>query len=284
MIRRRIFAATSALAVLALAPQPLAAQDDAKGFDDAMAALGGMLEAEPLTAEQQARLPAAEAVIAKAMPAGTMGEVIDKMMGGSFGQMMAMAPGGATPVLARGLGIDPVALDLSPDQADALASLFDPAWKERQKREIAMLPDMMREMVALMEPGIRKAMAELYAIRFSARELGEIDAFLATPTGQRYARESFLMSSDPRMMASSLGAMPAVMGLISDMERRSVEKMADLPKVRSFAELSAAEKAKVAEATGYTVEDIEAGLEAGEDAIAAAEAAADAAVAQAANE
>jgi hypothetical protein len=50
--------------------------------------------------------------------------------------------------------------------------------------------------------------------------------------------------------------MPAMMGMIGDMERRMTERTADLPAVRSFDALSAAEQAKVAELTGYSIDEI----------------------------
>ncbi|HSF13767.1 MAG TPA: DUF2059 domain-containing protein [Erythrobacter sp.] len=222
----------------------------------------GLFTKEPLTPEQEARLPAAEQLIAKVIPAGTMGEMIDKMMGGVLGPMMAMGPDGATSTIAEKIGTEPYALDLTEEQAGELASLFDPAWAERQQREMAMIPDMMKEMVALTEPGMRKAMSELYAIRFSQSELEEINAFFSTGTGGKYARESFLMASDPRIMASTMEAMPALMGSIGDIEKRMADSLADLPAVRSFADLSPAERAKVAETTGLTIEEIEANLKA----------------------
>ena len=69
-----------AAAALIAVPGALAAQDtapeaaavsgaDSDGMDEAMAKLRGMFPAEPLTAEQQARLPAAERLIARIMPA-----------------------------------------------------------------------------------------------------------------------------------------------------------------------------------------------------------------------
>lgn len=238
-----------------------AAGDEPDTMEQAMAMLGAMFPAEPLTAEQQARLPAAQGLIAKIIPEGTMGEMIDKMMGGVLGPIMAAAPDGATTTLAKQIGTEPYALDLTEEQAGELASLFDPAWAERQKRELAAFPIIMKEMVTLMEPGMRKAMSELYAIRFSATELAEIDAFFSTGTGGRYARESFLMASDPRIMASTMEALPALMGSIGDIEKRMAESTADLPAKRAFAELTAAEKAKVAEMTGITVEEIESNLE-----------------------
>jgi hypothetical protein len=189
-----------------------------------------------------------------------MGEMIDKMMGGVLGPMMAAGPDGAATTLAKAIGTEPSALDVSEEQAAELASLFDPAWAERQSREMAMLPTLMKEMVTLMEPGMRSAMSELYAIRFSDSELAEIDAFFSTGTGGKYARESFLMASDPRIMASTMEAMPALMGAIGDIEARMKEQVADLPPVRSFGDLTPAEQAKVAEMTGITVEEIEANL------------------------
>jgi hypothetical protein len=288
-MKSMLLAAAASLALLT-APAALAAQDDttvdAAASADPMAAMGemfaGLFTKEPLTPEQEARLPAAQALIGKVIPAGTMGEMMDKLMNGVLGPMMAVAPDGAVTTLARETGIESYALTIDEEQAGTLASLFDPAWKERQQREAAMIPEMIREVMGLMEPGMRKAMSELYAIRFSSGELAEIDAFFSTGTGGKYARESFLMASDPRIMASTMEAMPALMGMFGDIEARMAERMADLPKVRTFAELTAAERAQVAEATGYSVEEIEAALEArqfefsAEDAAMEAEAAADA--------
>ncbi len=266
MIMRSLTAAAAGLALLLTSPA-LAAQDaapTAPSDADQLAAMtdmfSGMFTAEPLTAEQQARLPAAEQLIAKVIPEGTMAEMMDKVYNGVMGPMMAAAPDGATTTLARQIGLPPYALDLGEDQAAELASLFDPTWADRQQREMAIIPAMMKDVMTLMEPGMRKAMAELYAIRFSDSALAEIDAFFSTATGTKYARESFLMASDPRIMAASMDAMPALVGMMGDMEARMAESVADLPAVRSFADLSPEERARVAEMTGYSVEDIEANL------------------------
>ncbi|MBA3862910.1 MAG: hypothetical protein C0517_03085 [Erythrobacter sp.] len=266
MIMRSLTAAAAGLALLLTSPA-LAAQDaapTAPSDADQLAAMSDMFSAmftaEPLTAEQQARLPAAERLIAKVIPEGTMAEMMDKVYNGVMGPMMAAAPDGATTTLARQIGLPPYALDLGEDQAAELASLFDPAWAERQQREMAIIPAMMKDVMTLMEPGMRKAMAELYAIRFSDSDLAEIDAFFSTKTGAKYARESFLMASDPRIMAASMDAMPALMGMMGDMEARMAESVADLPAVRSFADLSPEERARVVEMTGYSVEDIDANL------------------------
>ncbi|PKP62563.1 MAG: hypothetical protein CVT87_06050, partial [Alphaproteobacteria bacterium HGW-Alphaproteobacteria-9] len=179
MIMRSLTAAAAGLALLLTSPA-LAAQDaapTAPSDADQLAAMtdmfSGMFTAEPLTAEQQARLPAAEQLIAKVIPEGTMAEVMDKVYNGVMGPIMAAAPDGATTTLARQIGLPPYALDLGEDQAAELASLFDPTWADRQQREMAIIPAMMKDVMPLMEPGMRKAMAELYAIRFSDSDLVE---------------------------------------------------------------------------------------------------------------
>ena len=104
MIRSRLtIAAAIGLAAL-IQTSSLAAQDasvptvEAVPADDsaepsgdvqAMAALAGMMDgmpkAEPLTAEQQARLPQAEQIIAKIWPVGAAAELSQSMFGGLLG-------------------------------------------------------------------------------------------------------------------------------------------------------------------------------------------------------
>ena len=90
MIRRRIFAATTALAALALAAPPLAAQDTASEAPAMMADMFG--KAEPLTPEQEARIPAAEQVVARIFPPGTyarmMNDTMKPMMDNVMGSFM----------------------------------------------------------------------------------------------------------------------------------------------------------------------------------------------------
>jgi hypothetical protein len=270
MIRRRIFAATTALAALSLVAPPLAAQEaapeaeaaqsEAEEMNQAMAMLSGMFPAEPLTPEQNARLPQANRIIATLIPEGTLGEMMGGMFDKVMGPMMNMAGPASIGTVTEATGLSSFDLDLTPEQSDELAQLFDPAWAERQKREMAVMPTLMAEMMNVMEPGMRKAMAELYAINFNQTELDGIEAFFKTQTGATYARKSFTMASDPRILSASMEAMPQLMGSLTSMEQKIAEAAADLPAKRGFGDLSAKEKARVAELTGRSVEDIEASL------------------------
>lgn len=268
---RRIFIPAASLAALALAPQPLAAQDMAEdtaaaepateGEGDpmaqAMGMLGAMFPVEPLTADQQGRLPQASRIITRMIPEGTLGEMMGGMFDKLFGPMAALGGAPASAVVQKGIGLSPVDAGLTEEQTAAIAALLDPAYEERHAREMAVMPTMMREMMTVMEPTMRKAMAELYAINFSQKELDDIEAFFQTDSGTAYARKSFTMSSDPRILAASMESLPQMMGAIGDMEKKIAAASADLPAKRSFADLSTADKAKIATLSGYSVEQIE---------------------------
>lgn len=268
MIRRRIFAVVSALAALAVAPQSLAAQDDSPAAASSeademqltMTMLNGMFPAEPMTPEQAARLPQAQRIINALIPEGTLAEIMGGMFDKMMGPTMDMAGPSSIGTVTAATGLASYELDLTPEQSDELAGLFDPAWAERQKREIALMPAMMADMMNLMEPGMRQAMSELYAINFNQTELDGIETFFKTEVGATYARKSFTMASDPRILSASMAAMPQIIGLLEGMEQNIIEASANLPTKRAFADLSAKEKARVAELIGLSVEDIEARL------------------------
>ncbi|MFM7376654.1 MAG: DUF2059 domain-containing protein [Erythrobacter sp.] len=276
---RRILIPAAGLAALALLPQQLAAQDMAdetpaaeaaaegaaevasEGMGDpmadAMGMLGKMFPTEPLTAQQEARLPQAARIINRMIPEGTLGEMMGGMFDKLMNPMMAAFEAPASATVQKGIGVSPAAAGLTDEQTAEIATLLDPAYAERHAREMSVMPTMMREMMTLMEPTMRKAMSELYAINFTQKELDDIEAFFQTDSGTAYARKSFTMSSDPRVLSASMEAMPQMMGAFADFEKKIEAASADLPPKRSFEELSTADKAKIAELTGYSVEEIE---------------------------
>lgn len=272
MVRKILWAQLSG--VMLLAATPVAAQDedapiptqmsattetDAAGEGEAnpFAMLGAMFAAEPLTPEQEARLPQATAIIAKIIPDGSMAEMMGSMFDKFMAPMGELAKASAASRAAKGIGLSEYDLELTEDQAREIADMFDPAFEEREAREMALVPEMMKTMMTAMEPPMRKAMAELYAIHFDEAELADIDAFFSTPSGASYARKSFTMASDPRIVAATFEAMPAIMGPIGDMEARLAEATADLPPERAFAELTSAERARITALTGFSAEEIE---------------------------
>ncbi|MEL7444724.1 MAG: DUF2059 domain-containing protein [Pseudomonadota bacterium] len=229
-------------------------------ISEAFAELGGMFAVEPLTPEEEMRLPLATRIIEKMIPEGTMAEMMGSMFDDMLGPMMELGGSPAQQAVAEKIGVTTFELDLTEEQAAELASVFDPNWQERHDRQMALFPQMMADMMTAMEPGMRKAMSELYAINFSDQELTEIDAFFSTETGAAFARKSFTMASDPRIMSATMESLPAMMGGFENLEQQMEESVADLPDARPFADLSDTEKARITELTGYSAEEIESNI------------------------
>lgn len=74
-------------------------------------------------------------------------------------------------------------------------------------------------------PLLASAMERAYARRFSTAELAEIAAFLRTPTGSRYLRESMTMMSDPDIAAAQRAMMAKGM---EGLQERVAKFVADL--------------------------------------------------------
>ena len=228
---------------------PAAAQDGGED-EDIFAAMMSLFAPEPLTAEEEARLPAAQAIVAKVVPPGTMGEMMSSLYGGMLGPIMDMALQPSSAEAAKQLGVDPDELELDAEQSAEVLALLDPVWRERQERTLAATQSAIGKMMTAMEPAMRDAMAQLYAINFDARELADIEAFFSTDSGAAFARKSFTMASDPRMMGAMMQSMPQMMGSFAEMEADMAAAVADLPPARGFADLDAAQRARLAELTG----------------------------------
>ena len=254
-MKSMLLAAGASLSLLAA---PVQAQDDAAGPDaEMMEAMRTMFPVEPLTAEELSRLPMARSIIDKMIPPGTLGEMMGGMFDQMFGPLMQMATSNPTGDVARQLGVEASDLELDEEQAVELAGILDPAWRERNEAMANVMPELMKGMMATMEPPMRKAMSEAYAIYFTEQELADIDAFFSTPTGLSYARKSFAMGSDPRILGASMEALPAMMESMADIEAQMEAATAALPAAKGWGDLSPAERARISELTGLEQSEIE---------------------------
>ena len=264
-------------APLALLGQPLAAQEPSEDEAAAIAAITSAFAVEPLTAEQESRLPLAQKVVEKMLPEGAMAQVMGSMFDGMLGPFAKLAEA-AGPDLEDQIGYASGELELSDEQAVEIAAIIDPQWKERQKREMDMMQAAMGKIMSAMEPGMRKGMTEAYAVNFSVRELTDLDAFFATETGAAFAQKSYAMANDPRIVSATMAEFPSMMEEFAGMEADMKAAAADLPQKKTFETLTPEQKARILELTGLTEEDLQFGMESASDAEAAANAAADAAV------
>ena len=61
-------------------------------------------------------------------------------------------------------------------------------------------------------------------------------------------------------MAASMESLPVIMGSIGELETEMEAAVADLPEPRTFAQLSADERTRLAELLGWSVEELEANM------------------------
>lgn len=261
---------------LTVAPVPIWAQDGAAkdtsakaGKEPSEADVAAMMKAifpvEPLTAEQQARLPRAQAVIARIMPPGTM----QQMMGGMFDKMLnpliAMGAKVDSATIATELSIEDEEFAIAEEDAARVGAILDPVREQRIRLVSDVTQRVMATAMKAMEPGMRKGLAEAYAVTFTSGELTAIAAFFATPEGGSFARKSYALATDPRIMNASLEGVPAMMERMKAMEADMKAADAKLPKRRRYADLSAAERAELARLTGLDQRALREGLARAED-------------------
>lgn len=235
-------------------------QSDAKDSEqDAGAALaemmGAIFSAEPLTAEEEARLPAATAAANALVPEGVYGRMMREMMDGTLGGLfdMAVEEGDAMSSLdlADYTGLYGAEVEgLTEGQRRELTEIFDPVYQERMAAEMAAMTEMMEQLFARLEPGLREGLSRALATRFSTDELSAINAFFATPAGEKYAGESLIMFTDPQIMASVGQAMPALMEEMPAFFGGESEASGDLPEPRRYDDLTPSEQRRAAELLG----------------------------------
>lgn len=247
----KTFAIGTALCALALTT-PAAAQEGSGEDAAAMEAISAVFgDVEPLTAEQESRIPAATLVVDKIFPAGTyakmMAETMEPMMDSIMGSMLEMPA--AEFVKLSGLPFSQVD-EMGEGTVGEAMAIMDPAYAERSKRvadvTIKLVTDLMNEV----EPSYREGLTRAYAVRFPEAELIELNAFFSTPTGNNYASQSLLIYTDPQVMSAMSEMMPKMMEMMPAMITGMAEATADLQEPRKYSELSADEQAKLSTILG----------------------------------
>jgi len=99
----------------------------------------------------------------------------------------------------------------------------DPHARERFEITMKVMMAEITPLMESMEPSIRESMAIVYAKRFDVKELTDMNAFFATPSGQAYAREAMMLMVNPEIMGASqefvpefMMAMPAIMEKVEE--------------------------------------------------------------------
>lgn len=183
-----------------------------------------------VAAPDAARLAAARSVVGKLWPLGTyrrmMDGTISKMMDAMMEQMFQMK---ASDLAGMADPSGKAAKEAGDKSMGEMALAADPHFRERMK---ITMDTMMGEMIPLMEkmePNIQTALTNIYARRFDARQLADMDAFFSTPTGRAYASEAMLVFMDPEMIKNIQGFLPEFMKAMPEIMKKVEKATAHLP-------------------------------------------------------
>ncbi|MEL7189354.1 MAG: DUF2059 domain-containing protein [Pseudomonadota bacterium] len=263
-MKRTILTAASGIA-LAFSAAPIAAQtvDSQEPTAEEFAAFGELFgdmfgTADPLTEEQAARVPAAQAVVMRLFPEGTYAKMMDETMKPMFDGIMGEMGGGAPALsLSKLTGLDPFTLaEVDDAKLQAALTLLDPQADARNSAMTTVMFDMLSGIFDKVEPAYRSGLARAYAVRFTDAELADLDAYFQTPVGAKYAAESFLIYADPQVMESMNEMMPLVMEAMPGMMEGMAEVTEKYPEGRKFPALNDTEKEELAALLGVSLDDL----------------------------
>lgn len=199
------------------------------------------------------RLATATRIAGKLLPDGAY----RKMMDGTLDQMIGSITKQFLDIPARdiasvvGLSADQIG-QMSTASIREIASIMDPAFEERMALvSKVMMPEMIN-LVSKMEPQMRGGLAEAYAARFDLGQLTELEAFFATPTGNKYAAESMLVYTDPAVISRMQTMMPEMMKAMPDMMQKVAKAGESLPKPKTIKQLSRDERQRLADLLGVS--------------------------------
>ncbi|MEE4537386.1 MAG: hypothetical protein V2J51_02705 [Erythrobacter sp.] len=230
-----------------------------KAMEEAFAMFADLFKTEPLTAEQEARLPIAQNISAVVVPQNMFKTVMQDTMEPMMTAIMGAVIDNPRLELAKVSGVPADELqNIEDDAAQAALDIYDPQLSARTDRLVTIMTNMMSALFDEMEPAYRDATAEVFAVKFDEAELRELTALVQTPLGAKFARESFAAQYDPRML-SVMEAMGPAMGEAFPRMIEQIEQLAaDYPPARSFTTLSVAERKRVSQLLGKPVSELEA--------------------------
>lgn len=216
-------------------------------MDAALAIVEKMFDTSDLPAIEPARLALAQKTTAALIPSGSLERMVDAMYGKMFKAIMGEMGGDSDLMLSIKTGVESEKISaLDAATKGKIADMFDPHRKEREGQIDKVIKPLISEVLADMEPPMREGMAKAYARKFSAAQLGDLNAFLATPTGTVYANDWMALQADPEVMLAVIKAVPPLVSKFIDRAPQIEKDMKDLPKEKQLADFSDKELASLA--------------------------------------
>lgn len=235
-----------AVAALMLAGSAVGAAPTSIAPEPLSEALPPLPPPPPRPPADPAGLALATEIVALMMPTGSARASFEAGMAQSMAglhQQMAMAPLRAALVAAGVAEGEP--RRFSPDTFRRLTLILDPAFDRRQRLIAETTTRAIAKVLDEQEPMFRAGMAEAYARRLSLAELGDLLAFLRTPSGRAFASLPATIATEPAVAAQTdairaafAKTMPAVLAGLKDASLT-------LPPPRRFTDLKETDKAEI---------------------------------------
>ena len=218
---------TTAVIILAMAT-PTAAQKAPPAPPPPPAAL---FPVQPIPPTDLVRLAAARPVIDRVWPVGSYARLIHIVMGPVMQDTVARSFNMKLGDLVPGIeGKDAKTSDKASETLGQMAAKDDPYIQQRVTLTLNAVGDELAKLMTDAEPGVRDALAHAYARRFTVAQLGELDRFFATPTGQAYAADQLTLMMTPDMTKAMQAFLPNVVKAAPDMIAHITAATKDLPK------------------------------------------------------
>jgi len=180
-------------------------------FDAMLSVINKMFPPQP--DPDPARLALARTSVQAMWPDGAYGTMMSGFMGNMFNGVMQMKPAdfGA---LANKAGKAQASPATDTRSLHEQAAAKDPYFDQRMAAMRGVMDEEFGKMSVLIDPRMREGLARSMARHFDARQLGDINAFFATPSGHAFASQYMQLWFEPDTLRSMMGAIPQMMKLM----------------------------------------------------------------------
>jgi len=177
----------------------------------------------PAPAISPAREAAAARVVDRLWPLGTYRRIMDGTMSKIMDSMMQSMFGMKTSDLG------PTGKTADGKTLAQMAEEKDPHFRERIKISMDVMMREMLPVIEKIEPSVREALTRIYARDYTEAQLGELDAFLQTPTGQQFGRKWMMSFTNPEMTGVMAKVVPMLAQAMPGIKAKIEAATAHLP-------------------------------------------------------
>jgi hypothetical protein len=184
-------------------------------LDQMLAVVDKLFPAQP--EPDPGRLALARTSVQAMWPDGAYGKMMTGFMGGTFDRMMQLKASDLPDIGGKAKAT--AATDKDVSVREAIVGK-DPYFDQRIAAMRGVLDEEVGKISAIIDPRMRDGLARAMARRFDARQLTDINAFSATPSGRAFASQYMQLWLDPDTIRSIFSSMPEMMKLMPEMMQK----------------------------------------------------------------